>query len=156
MFGSADLVRETGLEANGDDPLEESRGGTDDLSTEAGATARLLSSETVVRPPILRAASGLRELSRASSGLRSPLDPTSTPRNTRSISGDCRASDGARVVNGPVMTMPVWSPSVGSTRSAGLARRVRFGLVKSSCATTVQPLRSTEARRTRPLRSSAG
>jgi hypothetical protein len=109
----------------------------------------------VVCRPSCRTASALNELSRAIKGLTSVVARDSTPRKTRSISVPGFAILGDLVVRGPLITTPIRSPTVGMTRSPDRARRERLGLVKSSCETTVHPLRSTDAIRTLPLMSMA-
>jgi hypothetical protein len=76
--------------------------------------------------------SGLTVSSRAMTALTSVGWVASTRRNTRSISDPVLFPVGRRVARGPVITTPVWSPSLGMTRDPGLARRVRLGLAKSS------------------------
>jgi hypothetical protein len=61
----------------------------------------------VVRGASRCATSGLKEASRAISGLMSVDVRLSTPRNTRSISELGLAIPGDRVASGPVMTTPV-------------------------------------------------
>ncbi|MFV2072456.1 MAG: hypothetical protein ACC742_07360, partial [Thermoanaerobaculales bacterium] len=93
----------------------------------AAALERRLISATVVGFPMLRAASGLSEESRAISRLMSFVARDPTSRKTRSISSPGLATLGDLVASGPVMTTPIWSPSEGITRSPGLAKRVRWG-----------------------------
>jgi hypothetical protein len=75
-----------------------------DRATSAGT--RLSSAKLVCRPSC-RAASALKELSRAIKGLTSAVARDSTPRKTRSISVRGLATLGDLVASGPLITTPI-------------------------------------------------
>jgi hypothetical protein len=77
-------------------------------STDREAVARrLLTSASVVGRTRLIASSGRSRSLRASTGLRSCGDRSSTPRNTLASSVLGRARDGGSVASGPDMTTPI-------------------------------------------------